>query len=155
MTGQWAELPTRDVVQNPSLTLYSCRPVQTGLPRERAKLLTRATQPGLVSPAGGKQAQWYHSASLSSESGESLRHVRCYSAECVGGTGAATMPQPSILRLIRNTAAWPPRVRLCSSALQRLVECRVLETDRVRLVAFRWHSSGSEVRLGPSLPADL
>ena len=33
-------------------------------------------------------------------------------------------------------------------ALQRLVECRALETERVRLVALRWHSSGSEVRLG-------
>jgi hypothetical protein len=33
-------------------------------------------------------------------------------------------------------------------ALQRLVECRALETKRVRLVALRWYSSGSEVRLG-------
>ena len=33
-------------------------------------------------------------------------------------------------------------------ALQRLVECRALETKRVRLVALRGHSSGSEVRLG-------
>ncbi len=33
-------------------------------------------------------------------------------------------------------------------ALQRLVECRALETERVRLVALRWHSSGSEVCLG-------
>ena len=38
-------------------------------------------------------------------------------------------------------------------ALQRLVECRALETERVRLVALRWHSSGSEVRLG--LPVRL
>ena len=58
--------------------------MQTGLQRELAKSLTRATQPGLVSPGGGDQAQWYHPASLSSESGESLRHVGCYSAECVG-----------------------------------------------------------------------
>ena len=33
-------------------------------------------------------------------------------------------------------------------ALERLVECRVLESERVRLVSLRWHSSGSEVRLG-------
>ena len=38
-------------------------------------------------------------------------------------------------------------------ALQRLVECRALETKRVRVVALRWHSSGSEVRLG--LPVGL
>jgi len=35
-------------------------------------------------------------------------------------------------------------------ALQRLVECRALETERVRLIALRWHSSGSQVRLGLS-----
>ena len=66
-------------------------------------------------------------------------------------TGAATMPQPSTLRLIRNAAAWPPRVR--HVALQRLVECRALDTERVRSVALRWHSSGNEVRLG--LPVGL
>jgi hypothetical protein len=33
-------------------------------------------------------------------------------------------------------------------ALQRLIECRALETERVRLVALRWHSSGIQVRLG-------
>jgi hypothetical protein len=38
-------------------------------------------------------------------------------------------------------------------ALQRLVECRALEMERVRLVALRWHASGSEVRLG--LPVGL
>jgi hypothetical protein len=38
-------------------------------------------------------------------------------------------------------------------ALQRLVEGRALETERVRLVALRWHSSGSEVSLG--LPVGL
>jgi hypothetical protein len=38
--------------------------VQTGFPRELAKLLTRATQPGLVSPSCGDQAQRYHRASL-------------------------------------------------------------------------------------------
>ena len=38
-------------------------------------------------------------------------------------------------------------------ALQRLVEGRALETERVRLVALRWHSNGSEVRLG--LPVGL
>ncbi len=35
-------------------------PVQTGLPRELAELLTRAEQPELVSPGGGDQAQRYH-----------------------------------------------------------------------------------------------
>ena len=39
-------------------------PVQTGLPRELAKLLTHATQPGLVSPDGGEQAQRHYPASL-------------------------------------------------------------------------------------------
>ena len=38
-------------------------------------------------------------------------------------------------------------------ALQGLVECRALEMERVRLAALRWHSSGSEVRLG--LPVGL
>ena len=42
-------------------------------------------------------------------------------------------------------------------ALQRLLECRALETERVRLVALRRHASGSEVgsevRLG--LPVGL
>jgi hypothetical protein len=57
--------------------------------------LTRATQPGLVSPGGGEQAQRHHPASISSESGESLRHVGCYSAN--GGRGAGkrvVMPSP-------------------------------------------------------------
>ena len=35
---------------------------------------------------GGKQAQLHHPASLSSESGESLRHAKCYSA--TGGWGS-------------------------------------------------------------------
>ena len=38
-------------------------------------------------------------------------------------------------------------------ALQRLEEFRALEKERVRLVALRWHSSVSEVRLG--LPVGL
>jgi hypothetical protein len=38
-------------------------------------------------------------------------------------------------------------------ALQRLEECRALETKRVRLVALRWNASGIEVRLG--LPVGL
>ena len=42
---------------------------------ETAESLTRSTQPGLVSPGGSEQAQWYHPVSLSSESGESLRHM--------------------------------------------------------------------------------
>jgi hypothetical protein len=33
-------------------------------------------------------------------------------------------------------------------ALQALVECRALELKRFRLIALRWHSSGSEVRFG-------
>ena len=37
--------------------------------------LTGAKNPGLVSPGGGDQAQRYHSASVSSESGDSLRHL--------------------------------------------------------------------------------
>ena len=36
-------------------------------------------------------------------------------------------------------------------ALQALVECRALDSERVRLVALRWHSRGSEVRLGLSV----
>ena len=63
------------------LSLAILSPVQSGLPRELAESLTRATQPGLVSPGGGdysNQAQRYHPASLSSESEESLRHVGCY-----------------------------------------------------------------------------
>ena len=66
------------------LTFFS--PVQTGLERELAELLPRTTQPGLVAPGSGDQAQWYHPASLSSESGESLRHVGCCPAECVRGS---------------------------------------------------------------------
>jgi hypothetical protein len=46
---------------------------------------------------------------------------------------------------------WPPRGS--DFALQQLVEYRALETKRVRLVALRWHSSGSEVRL--NLPVGL
>jgi hypothetical protein len=38
-------------------------------------------------------------------------------------------------------------------ALQRLVERCALETERVRLIALRWHSRGSEVRVG--LPVGL
>jgi hypothetical protein len=53
-----------------------------GLPRELkselAESLTGSTQPGLASPGGSEQAQRYHPASLSSESGESLRHTPYY-----------------------------------------------------------------------------
>jgi len=45
------------------------------------------------------------------------------------------MAQPSILRLILNEAALAAASP--TFALQRLVECRVLETKRVRLVALR------------------
>jgi hypothetical protein len=68
------ELQPRDGVQDPSFL----SPVQTDLPRELVESLTRATQPVLVSPGGSDQAQRYHLASLSSESGESLRHIVCY-----------------------------------------------------------------------------
>jgi len=47
-----------------SLTLFFFCPVQTGLPRELAESLARATQPGLVSPGCSDQAQRYHPASL-------------------------------------------------------------------------------------------
>ena len=60
------------------------------------------------------------------------------------------MPQPSTLSLIRNAAAL---VAASPTLLQRLEECRALEMERVRLVALRWHASGSEVRLG--LPVGL
>jgi hypothetical protein len=47
---------------------------------------TRAVQPGLVSPDGSDQAQRHHPASLSSESGECLRHVGYHSVKCVRGS---------------------------------------------------------------------
>ena len=68
VTGQWAEFTAQGWGARPFICFS---PVQTGLPRELAKLLTHATQPGLVSPGGGGQAQRHHPASLSSESGES------------------------------------------------------------------------------------
>ena len=76
LTGQWAV--TQGWGARP---LIFFGPVQTGLLRELAKSLTRAMQLGLVSPGGSDQAQWYHPASLSSESGESLRPVGCCSAK--------------------------------------------------------------------------
>jgi len=57
------------------------------LPRELAMSLNRATQPGPVSPGGGEQAQRHKPASLSSESGESLRHVGCYPTVVGGEAG--------------------------------------------------------------------
>ncbi len=54
-----------------------------------------------------------------------------------------------MLRLILNAVGR----RESDFARQALVECRALETERVRLVALRWHSNGSEVRLG--LPVGL
>jgi len=65
-------------------TLHFFSPVQTGLPREQAKSLTRASQPGLVSPGGGEKAQRSNGTNLLSLSpgeplislsGESLRHM--------------------------------------------------------------------------------
>ena len=50
--------------------------------RELAMSLNRATQPGPVSPGGVEQAQRHKPASLSSQSGESLRHVGCYPTVC-------------------------------------------------------------------------
>jgi hypothetical protein len=47
----------------PTLPFFS--PVQTGLPRELAKLLTRATQPCLVSPGGGEWIVLIKALSLS------------------------------------------------------------------------------------------
>jgi hypothetical protein len=55
------------------------------------------------------------------------------------------MQQPSTLRLIHNAAAL---AAASPTLLFGVVECRALETERVRLVALRQHSSGSEVRLG-------
>jgi hypothetical protein len=49
--------------------------------------LNRSTQPGPVSPGGGEQAQMHKQASLSSESGESLRHVGCYPTVVASGGG--------------------------------------------------------------------
>jgi hypothetical protein len=53
--------------------------------------LNRATQPGPVTfsvpPDGGEQAQRHKPASLSSESGESLRHVGCYPTGVGGEAG--------------------------------------------------------------------
>ena len=71
VTCQWADY--NSPVQDPSFFLARCR--LTGIPRELAMSLNRATQPGPASPGGGKQAQRHKPASLSSESGESLRHV--------------------------------------------------------------------------------
>jgi len=53
--------------------------------------LNRTTQPGPVSPGGGEQAcQRHKQVSHSSESGESLRHVGCYSTvERSGEAGPA------------------------------------------------------------------
>ena len=67
---------------------------------------------------------------------------------CMGG---ATMLQLSILRLIRNCCGFG--LRESDFALQGLVEGRAAKTEHVRVFAFRWHSSGSEVRLG--LPVGL
>jgi hypothetical protein len=67
-----------------------------------------------------------------------------------GSRGGATTPQPSIFRFILSRCFGR---RESDFALQPLVECRALDTERVRLVALRWHSSVSEVRLG--LPVGL
>ena len=63
------------------------------------------------------------------ELSDTVRHV-------LEGTGAATMPQPSTLRLILNVAALAAESE-SDFALQILVECSALETKRVRLVALR------------------
>jgi hypothetical protein len=52
----------------------------------------------------------------------------------------------------RNIEVDPQRRRFgrreSDFALQTLIECRASKPERVRVVALRWHSSGSEVRLG-------
>ena len=63
------------------------------------------------------------------ELSDTVRHV-------LEGTGAATMSQPSTLRLILNVAALAAESE-SDFALQILVECSALETKRVRLVALR------------------
>ena len=71
-------------------------PVQTDLPRELVKLLTHAAQPGLVSPGCVEQAQLHYPASLSSESGEILRHVGCsvsWVELCLSRTGKGSSGQ--------------------------------------------------------------
>ena len=80
---------------------------------------------------------------------------------CIGG---ATTPQQSMLRLIRNAAAFAvpsPTLlfnpfALYSNALSEhfrtLIEGCEAKTELVRVV-LRWHSSGSKVRLG--LPVGL
>ena len=57
----------------------------------------------------------------------------------------ATTPQPSVLRLILNAAAL---AAASPTLLFKLIEGRAAKTQHVRVVAMRWHSSGSEVRLG-------
>ena len=53
MAGQWAQMGCK--------TLHFLKPGADGPPDRLglAELLTCATQPGLVSPGGGDQAQWY------------------------------------------------------------------------------------------------
>jgi hypothetical protein len=62
-----------------------------------------------VSPGGGEQVQLHHPASLSSESGESLRHVGCYSAKGRWGSRKACgdaesvrgrSPRPPLLTIV-------------------------------------------------------
>ena len=61
------------------------------------------------------------------------------------------MLQLTILRSIRNCCGFGRRES--DFALQGLVEGRAAKNEHVRVVALRWHSSGSAVRLG--LPVGL
>ena len=91
----------------------------------------------------------------------SMKFVACVYIYCntfdkavrVGGgeSGGHVMRETTSRGLCGGTREEPSA--LTDFALQGLVECRALETERVRLVALRWHSSGSEVRLG--LPVGL
>jgi hypothetical protein len=60
--------------------------------------------------------------------------------------GGATTLKLLILMLIRNSGGCGRRES--DFALQALIEDRAAKTEHVRVVALRWHSSGSQVRLG-------
>jgi hypothetical protein len=63
-------------------TLHFLSPVHACLPREQAESLTRATQPGLVSPGGSDQVPSGEPLiRVRGKSPLSLRHVVCYSVK--------------------------------------------------------------------------
>jgi hypothetical protein len=95
----------------PFIFLARCRRASRENWQSCYSLLTRATQPGLVSPDGGDHAQWYNSASLSSESRESLRpdDVGCYSGGYVICLGTGVFrPETcvSFLELYLRSTLW-------------------------------------------------